>query len=74
MRGCPRCAELGEYLEKLTVKYWIAVEHNKGLSATHSDKPDAEMMERATKTAMENARKLLEDHMKGAHPHLAGTE
>jgi hypothetical protein len=74
MHGCPRCKELSESLEKLVVKYWVAVDNNKRLAATDPDKPDAEMVEHATRTAMEDARKVLEDHMKGAHPHVVGSE
>lgn len=74
MRGCPSCRELSEDLEKLIVKYWAAVDHNQNLDATHPDKPDAEVTERTTKTVMEDARKVLEDHMKSAHLHLAETE
>jgi hypothetical protein len=74
MRGCPRCKELSESLEKLVVSYWVAVDNNKRLVATHADKPNAEMAERTAKIGMQDARKVLEDHMKGAHPHLAETE
>jgi hypothetical protein len=68
MRGCPRCKELSESLEKLIVKYWVAVDNNKGLVATHADKPDAEMMEPTTKAAMEDDRTVLEDHIEGRAP------
>jgi hypothetical protein len=71
MRGCPKCKELSESLEKLIIKYWVAVDNNKQLAPTHVDKPDAETMERKTRTTMEDARKVLEDHMKGAHPQIA---
>lgn len=71
MRGCPKCKELSEDLEKLIIKYWVAVDNNKELVATHADKPDAETMECTTRAAMEDARKVLEDHMKSAHPHIA---
>ena len=71
MRGCPRCKLLSEDLGKLIVKYWAAVDDNKRIAVGHSDKPDAETMECTTRTAMEDARKVLEDHMKSAHPHIA---
>jgi hypothetical protein len=74
MRGCPRCKELSECLEKLVVNYWAAVDDNQRLDATHADKPNAEMAENTARTAMEDARKVLEDHMKGAHLHIAGSE
>jgi predicted nucleic acid-binding Zn-ribbon protein len=72
MRGCPRCGELSEYLEKLVISYWAAVDDNQRLAATHADKPSAEMAERTARSAMEDARKALEDHMKCAHPHIVG--
>ncbi len=72
MRGCPRCKELDEGLEKLVVNYWVAVDDNQGLTATHADKPNAEMAERTARSAMEDARKALEDHKKDEHPHLVG--
>jgi hypothetical protein len=34
MRGCPRCKELGESLEKLIVKYWVAADNHQRLAAT----------------------------------------
>ena len=72
MRGCPRCKELDEDLEKLVVKYWVAVDDNQRLAATHTDKPNAETVERTARSAMEYARKALEDHKRSAHPHLVG--
>jgi len=72
MRGCPRCKELSEYLEKLVVNYWAAVDNNQRLAATHADKPNAEMAERTARTAMEDVRNALEDHKKAAHPHIVG--
>jgi hypothetical protein len=74
MRGCPRCKELSEDLEKLVVNYWVAVDDNQRLTATHPSKPNAETAERTARTAMEDARKVLEDHMKGAHPHIVVSE
>jgi hypothetical protein len=60
---------LSEDLGTLIVKYWTAVDDNKRIAVGHPDKPDAETMERTTRTAMLDARKNLEDHMKRAHPH-----
>jgi hypothetical protein len=74
MHGCPRCKELGASLEKLVVRYSVAIDINKNLAASDPNKANADGLERAAKTAMEEARKLLEDHMKGAHPHLAESE
>jgi hypothetical protein len=70
MRGCPRCKELDEDLEKLVLTYWVAVDDNRLLTATHADKPNAEMAERTAGSGMEDARRALEDHKKGAHPHI----
>lgn len=66
----PRCKELDEELEKLVVNYWGVVDDNQGLAATNADKPNAEIAERTARSAMEGARKALEDHKKDAHPHI----
>jgi hypothetical protein len=71
IRGCPRCKLLSEDLGTLIVKYWTAVDNNKLIAVGHSDKANAENLEHTTRTAMEDARKVLEDHMKSAHPHIA---
>lgn len=71
MRGCPKCKELSEELGMLIVTYWDSVDNNKLIAVGHSAKPNAENLEHTTKAAMLEARRVLEDHMTDAHPHLA---
>ena len=70
MGGCQRCKELDDALEHLVAKYWAASGRNQRLATTDPQKREAQMLELTAKDAVDEGRKLFEDHKRSAHPHI----
>jgi len=70
MRGCQRCRELEDALEHLVVKYWNACGRNQRLASTDPEKPEAEMLAVTAKNALDEGRKLFDEHERSSHPHI----
>ena len=70
MGGCQRCQELEDAVEHLVAKYWTARGRNQRLAIADPDKREAEMLELTAKSAMDEGRRLFEEHKQAAHPHI----
>jgi len=70
MGGCQRCEELEQALEHLVANYWAARGRNQRLDSTDPQKREAQRLELAAQDAVDEGRKLLEEHKKAAHPHI----
>jgi len=70
MGGCQRCKELEDALEHLVAKYWAASGRNQRLGSTDREKREAQMLELTAKDAVDEGRKILEEHKQSAHPHI----
>ena len=70
MGGCQRCKELEQALEHLVANYWAARGRNQRLDSTDPQKREAQRLELAAQDAVDEGRKLLEEHKQAAHPHI----
>ena len=71
MAGCQQCKELEDALEHLVAEYWAARGRNQRLAISDPKKREAEKLELAAKDAVDEGRKLLEEHKRSAHPEIA---
>ena len=51
-------------------KYWAASGRNQRLASTDPEKRKAQMLELTAKDAVDEGRKLFEEHKRSAHPHI----
>ena len=70
MGGCERCQGLEDALERLVANYWAARGRNQRLDSTDPQKREAQRLELAAQDAVDEGRKLLEEHKQAAHPHI----
>jgi hypothetical protein len=68
MRGCNRCAELEQLLERTALEHWNVIHRYRGVPKTEKDPALVEQMLRDTKTAMDDAKALYDQHLAEAHP------
>lgn len=68
MHGCQRCAEIEQLLERTAFEHWNVIHHYQG---TADPTPDPDMIAKLlaqTKTAMDEAQALYDQHLAVAHP------
>ena len=67
MSGCQTCKGLKNNLAKVAMTYWNTVQVNRTVASAHPDKAAAEAMVCRSRTAMDEAQRILTHHLRLRH-------
>jgi len=66
-RGCQKCEDLKNNLVKLAMTHWNTVQVNRTVASAHPDKAAAEATVCRSRTAMDEAQRILTHHLRLRH-------
>jgi len=67
MRGCQKCENLKNNLAMRAMTYWNTVQVNRTVVSAHPDKAGAEEMVCRSRKTMDEAQRILTDHLRLRH-------
>ncbi|HUJ22596.1 MAG TPA: hypothetical protein VLX58_13785 [Bryobacteraceae bacterium] len=73
MRGCARCAEIEQLLEKTAREHWDMIHRHRGTEDSALEPASVAQTLRASKAALDQAQELYSQHLAAAHPEKSAT-
>lgn len=68
MRGCHRCTEIEQLLERTASEHWNAIHRYQGVTNPGKDPDTVARILAGTKAAMDQAQALYDQHLAAEHP------